>query len=88
MNKTQTKKLTKYITNYGKTEAMLSALQEGMVISPEGAKAAGIADPRRAVNRLRERGHNIVTDVTVTKKGTARAYRFVAPRARKSRSAR
>jgi hypothetical protein len=80
MNKTQTKKLASLVNKASnQSEAVLSYLSvEGNTVSPAGARNAGIADPRRVVNRLRNEGYNIVRDV-VTGRTTSTITYTLAP---------
>lgn len=59
MNKTKINKLKKILSKRTQEDALYEFLTEGNVVTAQGAKEAGIADPRRVINRLREYGHVI-----------------------------
>lgn len=66
MNKRDTKKLAALVAkSASQKEAVLSYMSEGNTITSDGAKAAGIGDPRRVVNRLRDAGHRINGDSAI-----------------------
>jgi aspartate carbamoyltransferase regulatory subunit len=86
MNKTQTKKLAALVAkSSNQQDAVLAYMSEGNSITSEGARTAGIGDPRRTVNRLRNSGVRISRDVQVSRNGSAIVY-CLAP-ASKSRRA-
>lgn len=85
MTKTLTKKLSKLIDKSTNQEsAVLAFMSEGNTVTASGASAAGIGDPRRVVNRLRNSGHRINRDV-VASRGTKAIVYSLAPAKRKGR---
>jgi len=58
---TTQKQLAQAIAEKGQSAALLAALIDHTVVSKSVARSAGIADPNRTVNRLREAGFNIET---------------------------
>jgi hypothetical protein len=85
MTKTLTKKLSKLIASSTNQEsAMMAFLSEGNTVTASGASAAGIGDPRRVVNRLRNSGIRINRDL-VTGRGTSAIVYSLAPAKRKTR---
>lgn len=53
MNKTDITKLSKLLKNNTQKEAVYTMLERGYEPSVEDMRSAGIADPRRVVNQLR-----------------------------------
>jgi hypothetical protein len=75
MNKRDTKKLASLVAkSSSQKDAILSYLTEGNTVTAEGARDAGIADPRRVVNHLRNDGHDISRSVITERKRSAIVY--------------
>jgi len=53
------RKFATLVKNYTQADALLAVLDQGFEPSIEDAQRAGIADPRRVINRLREYGATI-----------------------------
>jgi hypothetical protein len=53
MTKTEIKKVSTMLKNNSQKQAVYAVLESGYEPSVEDLKAAGIADPRRVVNQLR-----------------------------------
>jgi tetraacyldisaccharide-1-P 4'-kinase len=88
MNKKETKRLAATIAaSANQSEGILAYLAEGNTITADGARQAGIADPRRVVNHLRNAGVKIDRSVNVGRRGTAIVY-ALAPAKRGKKSAR
>jgi hypothetical protein len=84
MNKQETKKLAALVAQSSQKEGILSFLAEGNTVTASGARSAGVADPRRVVNHLRNDGHNITRSVVADRKRTAIVY-ALAPAKRKGK---
>lgn len=88
MNKTQTKKLASLVAkSSSQKDAILEYLSEGNQVTADGARSAGIADPRRVVNHLRNDGHNISRSVIADRKRTAIVYALAPVKKSKKKSA-
>lgn len=75
MNKRETKKLASLVAkSSSQKDAILSYLSEGNTVTATGAREAGIADPRRVVNHLRNAGYGISRSVVSDRKSTAIVY--------------
>lgn len=84
MTKTLTKKLSSLVAkSTSQKEAVLSFLNSGNTVSASGALNAGIADPRRVVNLLREDGHRIDRNVVTTRGTTAIVYSLAPKKGRR-----
>ena len=59
-------------------------MSDGNTVTASGARNAGIGDPRRVVNRLRNEGYRINRD-EVTNRGTTAIVYSLAPTKSRSR---
>lgn len=85
MTKTLTKKLSSLVAkSSNQQEAVLSFLESGNTVTADGARNAGIGDPRRVVNRLRNEGYRINRDC-VTSRGTTAIVYSLAPAVKRAR---
>ena len=81
MNKTEIKKFATLVRRNTQKDAMLNVLIAGYEPSADDAAAAGIRDPRRVVNFLREEGYPIYLNNRKTRSGdVVRRYRLGTPR--------
>jgi hypothetical protein len=81
MNKKQTQKLTTLVKKNTQADALYAFLEAGNEFTIEGAQAAGIADPRRVVNKLRALGVPVYHNPRTTRNGTRfMSYRIGTPR--------
>lgn len=75
MNKTQTKKLAALVAKSANQEnAVLSYFATGNTLTRDGARGAGIGDPKRVVNRLRSSGVKVLRAKVVTRKSSDITY--------------
>ena len=72
MKQSEKTKLAKLVGKFTQKEAVFDFLSDGHVLSITDARAAGIADPRRVVNKIRNLGHGIQE----VRSGSARAFRL------------
>lgn len=85
MNKKEIAKFATLVKRNSQPDAVFECLKRGNEFSIEDAKLAGIADPRRVVNRLRtERGVKISSTPTRLRNGnTVKRYTLVSPKAKR-----
>ena len=81
MNKKETQKLVSLVKRFTQADAVFNFLSQGYEFTVADAQAAGIADPRRVVNHLRNAGAPIYANERKTKTGvTYKSYRLGTPR--------
>lgn len=85
MNKQEIAKFRTLVKRNNQQEAVLECLKQGNEFSIADAKFAGIADPRRVVNRLRaERGVKIYQGSHRLRGGTTvKRYSLVSPKVKR-----
>jgi hypothetical protein len=69
MTKKLTKKLTTLLKNATQNEAVLTFLLDHNTLTSIGAREAGVSDPRRVVNHLRNAGFPIQGNQVVNRAG-------------------
>jgi chemotaxis receptor (MCP) glutamine deamidase CheD len=79
MTKKLTQKMTSLINRSSQREALLWFLFSGTSFTAAGARAAGIADPRRVVNYLRSLEIDIVAERIADRAGNVTTQYRLAP---------
>jgi len=81
MNKKQIAQFARIASRMTQKEAIYAILETGQEFTVADAKAAGIADPARVVNQLRDLGHPVYLNERKTKTGEiVKRYRLGTPR--------
>jgi hypothetical protein len=81
MTKKEIQKLSRLLKTHSQPTALLEMLSDGYEFTANEAKSAGVADPRRVVNRLRQHGFPIYLNRRSTRSGeTVKRYRLGTPR--------
>ena len=85
MNKKEIAKFATLVKRNTQKDAVLECLKRGNEFSIQDAQAAGIADPRRVVNKLRtERGVKISQSPRTLRNGeTVKRYSLVSPKGKR-----
>lgn len=81
MNKKQLAQFARIASRMTQKEAIYAILEAGHEFTVSDAKAAGIADPARVVNQLRDLGYPVYLNPRKTKTGEiVKRYRLGTPR--------
>lgn len=81
MTKKDIQKFARIANRMTQKEAIYTILEAGHEFTVSDAKAAGIADPRRVVNQLRDLGYPVYLNPRKTRTGElVKRYRLGTPR--------